>query len=341
MGMEDFEFVNQYQIYSPECPSLDELTAVPQYSVTSIKDTLQHQQSNSSNESRNSNPTSCPNKRNIDSTPSTINEIFKFLERPTKQVCRTTSTTEEQNVSPQSIFSHLISFENSDSKPATIPHLFREILDLSMETTKVESKLPQEAINLYGASYNDKKKACRSPSYAQDHVNAERKRREKLNERFIALSALVPGLKKLDKASVIGDAIKYLKQLEEQVKLLEEQAKTKSEESVTFRNKSRILTEDDSTSSGEESAGRFAEGMPEIQARVSDKNVLIRIHCEKQNGLLVKLLSKLQELQLSVVNSSVLPFGNFAVDITIVAQMDAEFSMTVKDLVSKLRLDLQ
>lgn len=37
----------------------------------------------------------------------------------------------------------------------------------------------------------------RSPLHAQDHVIAERKRREKLSQRFIALSAVVPGLKKV------------------------------------------------------------------------------------------------------------------------------------------------
>lgn len=37
----------------------------------------------------------------------------------------------------------------------------------------------------------------RSQSNAQDHILAERKRREKLTERFVALSALIPGLKKV------------------------------------------------------------------------------------------------------------------------------------------------
>ncbi|KAG4999453.1 hypothetical protein JHK82_020621 [Glycine max] len=60
-------------------------------------------------------------------------------------------------------------------------------------------------------------------SQPQDHIIAERKRREKLSQRFIALSALVPGLQKTDKASVLGDAIKYLKQLPEKVKALEEE----------------------------------------------------------------------------------------------------------------------
>jgi hypothetical protein len=34
-------------------------------------------------------------------------------------------------------------------------------------------------------------------SQAHDHIVAERKRREKLSQRFIALSALVPNLKKV------------------------------------------------------------------------------------------------------------------------------------------------
>lgn len=37
----------------------------------------------------------------------------------------------------------------------------------------------------------------RSHLHAQDHVIAERKRREKLSERFIALAAVIPGLKKV------------------------------------------------------------------------------------------------------------------------------------------------
>lgn len=37
----------------------------------------------------------------------------------------------------------------------------------------------------------------RTPALAQDHIMAERKRREKLSQRFIALSAILPGLKKV------------------------------------------------------------------------------------------------------------------------------------------------
>ncbi|KAA8545708.1 hypothetical protein F0562_020841 [Nyssa sinensis] len=179
-------------------------------------------------------------------------------------------------------------------------------------------------------------------SQAQDHIIAERKRREKLSQRFIALSAIVPGLKKMDKASVLGDAIKYLKQLQEQVKILEEQTRKKSMESVIFVKKYELYADGDHSSSGENSSsGPFEEPLPEIEARFSDKDVLIRIHCEKKKGILEKTVAEIEKLHLSVVNSTVLTFGSSILDLTIITQMDTEFSMTVKDLVKNLRSALK
>lgn len=43
----------------------------------------------------------------------------------------------------------------------------------------------------------------RTPSHAQEHIMAERRRREKLSQRFIALSAILPGLKKVLFISII------------------------------------------------------------------------------------------------------------------------------------------
>uniref|UniRef100_A0A5B7BEH9 Putative transcription factor bHLH18-like n=1 Tax=Davidia involucrata TaxID=16924 RepID=A0A5B7BEH9_DAVIN len=138
----------------------------------------------------------------------------------------------------------------------------------------------------------------------------------------------------MDKTSVLGEAIKYLKQLQERVKTLEEQSTKQTMESVVFVKKSHLLLEDDACSSD---AGGSNEPLPEIEARVCDKNVLLRIHCEKRKGLLVKVLAEIEKLNLSVINTSVSPFGTLALDITIIAEMEKEFSMTVKDIVKSLR----
>ncbi|PPS12671.1 hypothetical protein GOBAR_AA07967 [Gossypium barbadense] len=180
----------------------------------------------------------------------------------------------------------------------------------------------------------------RTPLHAQDHVLAERKRRAKLSQSFISLSALIPGLKKTDKASVLGDAITYLKKLQDRVNVLEEQVAKKTMESVIFVRKTQIYADDETSSSDESVHGQSNNPFPEIEARVSDKDVLIRIHCKHNKGCISNIINEVEKLHLFVLNSHVLPFGQATLDITITAQMEAEFSMTAKDLVKSLRLAL-
>ncbi|KAF5738905.1 putative DNA binding protein [Tripterygium wilfordii] len=56
---------------------------------------------------------------------------------------------------------------------------------------------------------------------ALNHVEAERQRREKLNQRFYALRAVVPNISKMDKASLLGDAITYITDLQRKIMVLE------------------------------------------------------------------------------------------------------------------------
>lgn len=186
-------------------------------------------------------------------------------------------------------------------------------------------------------TFEAKKVATRPKlSLPQDHIIAERKRREKLSQRFIALSALVPGLQKMDKVTVLGDAIKYLKKLQEKVKVLEEEQNMKKNVEFVVVVKKYQLSNDVENSSAE-SGDPFDEELPEIEARFCDRNVLIRVHCEKIKGVVEKTIHKIEKLNLKVTNSSFMTFGSCALDITIIAQMDVEFCMTVKDLVRNLR----
>ncbi|KAL1316082.1 hypothetical protein AAHE18_15G040600 [Arachis hypogaea] len=191
----------------------------------------------------------------------------------------------------------------------------------------------------------------RSPQHAHDHIIAERMRREKISQQFIALSALIPGLKKMDKATVLGDAIKYVKQLQEQVKVLETESKRKSAESVVYVEKSEVCGEEDvsvsdtwsnsggdGNSSYEVSKAVSRSVLPEVEARVSEKNVLIRIHCEKHKGVLMHILKLIDKLHLSVLNTTSLPFGASIVDITITAEMDDKFSLSAKELARNIRV---
>ncbi|KAL3502263.1 hypothetical protein ACH5RR_036712 [Cinchona calisaya] len=176
----------------------------------------------------------------------------------------------------------------------------------------------------------------RPPSQTYDHIIAERKRREQLSQQFVALSAIVPGLKKTDKSSVLGDTIKYLKHLQEREKVLEEQATKQTVESLVLVKKSQLLLEVEGESSDEQEGCSNEQPLPEIEAKVCDKHVLLRILCEKHKGVLVKILSEIEKLNLVVTNTGVAPFGSLALDITIITEIKKEFNLSMKELVKCL-----
>uniref|UniRef100_A0A0E0FET4 BHLH domain-containing protein n=1 Tax=Oryza meridionalis TaxID=40149 RepID=A0A0E0FET4_9ORYZ len=155
-----------------------------------------------------------------------------------------------------------------------------------------------------------------APGYVQDHIIAERRRREKINQRFIELSTVIPGLKKMDKATILGDAVKYVKELQEKVKTLEEEADGGRAAMVVRK----------SSCSGRQSAGGDGDGgtttarMPEMEVRVWERSVLVRVQCGNARGLLVRLLSEVEELRLAITHTSVMPFPASTVIITITAK---------------------
>ncbi|XP_054809795.1 transcription factor bHLH19-like [Prosopis cineraria] len=230
----------------------------------------------------------------------------------------------------------LISFEHSNNT--------HQLCDLA-PNVKLES-LSENVLNLAslrscqgayyeGINFAKGEKQTRNPLQAQDHVMAERRRREKLNQKFITLSSIIPGLKKMDKASVLGDAIEYVKQLKEREKILEEQVAMNRKESALLTRRTILFAND-----GDKSPPSYEipdKSLAEIEARVLGKDILIRIQCEKHNGCEAKILREFENLRLTVHSSSTLPFGETTLCITIIAQMDKEHSMTAKDLVGSLR----
>ncbi|CAL0311614.1 unnamed protein product [Lupinus luteus] len=267
------------------------------------------------------------------------------LERPTKQLktnCWNSSNITEHfspdlssSSSPTTTTttSHILYFENSNSSHVNTNTLNPEQNDLVSVSQPQQGNTNFMAQTKKRTSENQSKGTKRSSSQGPDHIIAERKRREKLSESLIALAALIPGLKKMDKASVLGDATKYIKDLNERLRILEEDSNKRVVESVVIVNKPRVSGDDDNSSCDE------SEALPHVDARVSDKEVLLRIHCHKQKGILVKILDHVQKLHLFVVNSSVLPFGeNSIIDITIVAKMGTDYNLTLKDLLTKLRV---
>ncbi|KAM7490302.1 hypothetical protein LguiA_033223 [Lonicera macranthoides] len=149
----------------------------------------------------------------------------------------------------------------------------------------------------------------------------------------------------MNKSSLLGDVINYLEQIQERVKMLKEEEEVQSTnqdlESVVLEKKAQPLTEDGDRSSHEFSGATSGQKLPEIEARLCDGSVVFKIRCEKQKGVIMKIITEIENMNLTVANTSVSPFGTLAHAITITAEMEKDFDMTLENIVNGLRLVLQ
>nr|GLL48674.1 MYC2-1 [Ipomoea trifida] len=155
------------------------------------------------------------------------------------------------------------------------------------------------------------KKRGRKPANGREeplnHVEAERQRREKLNQRFYALRAVVPNVSKMDKASLLGDAISYINELK---------SKLQSTESAQEDLKTQLesLKKELSTRESGRPAPPPTDPPPKLAGKIVDIDVdvkiigwdaMIRIQCSKKNHPAARLMVALKDLDLDVHHASV------------------------------------
>ncbi|KAL2241490.1 UNVERIFIED_CONTAM: Transcription factor bHLH25 [Sesamum indicum] len=225
----------------------------------------------------------------------------------------------------------LLNFGNGNPTPENPQHVPEPL-------NSEEEAVVSQALAAQGSEPARRTSRPRPPSQTYDHIMAERRRRELLSKRFAILSGMVPGLTKTDKTSVLGDAIKYLNQLQERVKTLEDQAAKQTMESVVLVKKSQITEDDeDSGSSNEKDDCSKEQPLPEIEAKISNNQIILRIQCAKLKGVLPSLLVQVEKLNLTIFNTIVVTLGNDHIfDITIIAEMEKEFSVSLKEIVRVL-----
>ncbi|KAA8546855.1 hypothetical protein F0562_003284 [Nyssa sinensis] len=151
------------------------------------------------------------------------------------------------------------------------------------------------------------KKRGRKPGLGREtplnHVEAERQRREKLNHRFYALRAVVPNVSRMDKASLLADAVSYINELKGKVEELESQLqreskKVKMELTDTTDNQSTTTSDADQTRPN-------SVGVPlEVEIKIVGPDAMIRVQSENGNYPAARLMNALRDLELQVHHAS-------------------------------------
>ncbi|CAM8984300.1 unnamed protein product [Rhodiola kirilowii] len=173
--------------------------------------------------------------------------------------------------------------------------------------------------NVLGGDHKGKRKGLPAKN-----LMAERRRRKKLNDRLYMLRSVVPKISKMDRASILGDAIEYLKELLQKINdLHNELESTPAGSSVTPTTPFPPLTPTAPTLPCRIKEELCASSVPSPNgqpARVEVKlreggSVNIHMFCSRRPGLLLSTMRALDTLGLDIQQAVISCFNGFAMDI--------------------------
>ncbi|WOL09533.1 hypothetical protein Cni_G18286 [Canna indica] len=153
------------------------------------------------------------------------------------------------------------------------------------------------------------KKRGRKPANGREeplnHVEAERQRREKLNQRFYALRAVVPNVSKMDKASLLGDAVSYIEELRSKLQALEVDNEEMQAQVETLKKEQASAPARSSEYNLKAiNGGGWCHGV-EMEVKILGFEAMIRLQCQRRNHPAARLMGALQDLDLEVHYASV------------------------------------
>ncbi|EYU22625.1 hypothetical protein MIMGU_mgv1a012168mg [Erythranthe guttata] len=137
---------------------------------------------------------------------------------------------------------------------------------------------------------------------SKSHSEAERRRRERINNHLAKLRSLLPSTTKTDKASLLAEVIQHVKELKRQTSLIEETSPVPTETDE--------LTVDNASDAGED--GKWI--------------VKASICCEDRPELLPELIKALKSMRLRTLRAEITTLGGRVKNVLYITAEEEEFS---------------
>ncbi|KAK4769668.1 hypothetical protein SAY87_030200 [Trapa incisa] len=192
------------------------------------------------------------------------------------------------------------------------------IISTDAEHSDAEASFREERVGAGAGDDNRPRKRGRKPANGREeplnHVEAERQRREKLNQRFYALRAVVPNISKMDKASLLGDAIAYINELQARVRVMEEERRN------------YVNTSNDST----------LVSSPEIDVQAySQDEVVVRVTSRMDSHPASRVIQALRDARVAVIESE-MATANDTVFYTFMVNSEGSGQLTKEKLIEAI-----
>ncbi|XWS73309.1 hypothetical protein CRYUN_Cryun02cG0117500 [Craigia yunnanensis] len=172
------------------------------------------------------------------------------------------------------------------------------------------------AIDEFSGYYDSSSPDGAASSAASKNIVSERNRRKKLNERLFALRAVVPNISKMDKASIIKDAIDYIQELHDQESRIQaeimelESGKLKKIPGYEYAQELPVMLRSKKTKLDNIfDYGRSRTSPIEVLemkvTHMGEKTVVVSITCSKRTDTMVKLCEVFESLKLKIITANI------------------------------------
>ncbi|KAK8468316.1 hypothetical protein PHAVU_006G011220 [Phaseolus vulgaris] len=121
-----------------------------------------------------------------------------------------------------------------------------------------------------------------------NHVEAERQRREKLNQRFYALRSAVPNVSKMDKASLLSDAVDYINELKAKISQLQSALEAEPEAQAQTQAQPSSATTD-----------------MRVEVQMLGSEAMIRVQSLNINHPWARLMDALRDVNLEILHATI------------------------------------
>ncbi|CAA7027206.1 unnamed protein product [Microthlaspi erraticum] len=174
--------------------------------------------------------------------------------------------------------------DSSNSPPSILPAL--------QEKKSNYSPVVQESNSLKSNQETSKKRSNykKLEGHPSKNLMAERRRRKRLNDRLSMLRSIVPNITKMDRTSILGDAIDYMKELLDKINKLQE-----------LGSSSHLITNES-----------MVRNSPKFEVEQREFNTHIDICCPTKPGLLLSTIGTLETVGLEIQHCVISCFSDFS-----------------------------
>ncbi|WCJ35651.1 basic helix-loop-helix (bHLH) DNA-binding superfamily protein [Euphorbia peplus] len=146
------------------------------------------------------------------------------------------------------------------------------------------------------------------------NLMAERRRRKRLNDRLSMLRSIVPNISKMDRTSIVGDTIEYVKELLDKINNLQQEINVPS-----FSNDHMMMPP---IFKDAKPTQFMLRNSPKIDVERRKEGTQIEMRCSAKPGLLLSTLSTLEALGLEIQHCVISCFNDFALQASCSQELD-------------------